>query len=344
MESEPEEKAQHELQALKLYYDTILGTLEAGVLVIDQDDIVISGNQRILKLWELNNKMEGQKLQNTEFWQRCPELKQYLEESRKDQPHSVQFECHANPATMVGVTIKPIVTESGSALLGTLLYMENVTPRVTLQRRVEDLETTAEELQSTNEELETTNEELQSTNEELETTNEELQSLNEDLETTNEELSSRTRALDEVNARYSEMMERMPWPVFLVDQKGLIYMFNSAAQKLFGFAEPSERGMKLEELPMDNRSRQAMLRRHRSAVQTQRQTTLCNLHLVTNRFDGETDAHFTPLPYDRERQDVIVMFEVQPGKAKTNTRAPRAASAKKRKKSGAVKKKRKSGR
>lgn len=102
---------------------------------------------------------------------------------------------------------------------------------------------------------------LQSTIEELETTNEELQSLNEELETTNEELSSRTRELDEVNARYSEMMERMPWPVLLVNNDTLIYMFNSAAQKLFGFAHPSEKGMKLAELLLDNTSRQSLLRR-----------------------------------------------------------------------------------
>ncbi|HEX5435373.1 MAG TPA: CheR family methyltransferase [Candidatus Angelobacter sp.] len=358
MESESNEKAQQELQALKLYYDTILGTLESGVLVIDPGDIVISGNERLLKLWDFSNKMEGQKLQNTELWQRCPELKQHLEESRKDQPHAVNFECYANPVTMVSVTIKPILTESAAAPLGTLIYMENVTPRLAMQSTVEELETTAEELQSTNEELETTNEELQSTNEELETTNEELQStneelettneelqsLNEELETTNEELSSRTRELDEVNARYSEMMERMPWPVFLVDQEGLIYMFNSASKKLFGFAEPSERGMKLEELPMDSRSRQAMLRRHQSAVQTKRQTSVRSLHLVTNRFDGKTDVHFTPLARDSGRQGMIVMFEIQPGKTKADTKNSKAASAKRRKKTAGAKKKKKSGR
>lgn len=357
MDSESKEKAQQELQALKLYYDTILGTLESGVLVLDPGDVVISGNDRILKLWELNNKMEGQKLQDTDLWERCPELKERLEESRKGQAHALHFECYANPATMVGVTIKPIAPEGGTTPLGTLIYMENVTPRVTLQSTVEELETTAEELQSTNEELETTNEELQSTNEELETTNEELQStneelettneelqsLNEELETTNEELSSRTRELDEVNARYSEMMERMPWPVFLVDQEGLIYMFNSASQKLFGFAEPSERGMKLEELPMDNRSRQALVRRHQSAVQTKRQASLRHLHLVTNRFDGETDVHFTPLARDSERQGVIVMFEVQPVKTKAETRIS-AMAQKKRKKTAGSKKKKKSGR
>jgi two-component system, chemotaxis family, CheB/CheR fusion protein len=346
MDSELKDKAQQELQSLKKYYDTVLGTLESGVLVMDSNDIVISENERVLKLWELSNKMAGQKLQNTEFWQRCPELKQHLEESRKGQPSLVHFECYATPSIMVNVTIKPILPESGgNEALGTLIYMENVTPRVTLQSTIEELETTAEELQSTNEELETTNEELQSTNEELETTNEELQStneelettneelhsLNEELETTNEELSSRTRELDEVNARYSEMMERMPWPVFLADQDGLIYMFNSAVQKLFGFAQPSERGMKLEELPMDNRSRQALLGRHRSAVQTQKQLSVRGMHLVTNRFDGATDVHFSPLSKDNEKYGVIIMFEVQEAeKQRSAARTAKKAAAKSR--------------
>jgi two-component system CheB/CheR fusion protein len=342
MESEVKDKAHQDLESLKNYYDALLGTLDSGVLALDSSDIVIGENDKVLKLWEISNKMTGQKLQNTEFWQKCTELKQRLEESRKEQPSSVEFDCYANPSTMVNVTIKPVLSESGNEALGTLIYMENVTPRVTLQSTFEELETTAEELQSTNEELETTNEELQSTNEELETTNEELQStneelettneelqsLNEELETTNEELSSRTRELDEVNARYSEMMERMPWPVFLVDGEGLVYMFNSAAQKLFGFAEPSERGMKLEELPMDNRSRQALLRRHQAAVQTQKQSILRNQHLVTNRFDGESDIHFTPLSRDSQKHGVIVMFEVQlQGKGKPETRTAKKPAA-----------------
>ena len=354
MDSESNDKTQQELRSLKAYYDTVLGTLEAGVLVLDSNDTIISDNEKVLRLWDLSNKITGQKLQDTELWQRCPELKQHLDESRKGQPHSVDFECYANPATMVKVTIRPILAEPGAELLlGTLIYMENATPRVTLQSTIEELETTGEELQSTNEELETTNEELQSTNEELETTNEELQStneelkttneelqsLNEELETTNEELSLRSRELDDVNARYSEMMERMPWPVFLVDQGGLIYMFNSAAQRLFGFAEPSERGMRLEELPMDSRSRQAMMRRHKSAVQTQKQSSVRGLKLVTNRFEGLADVHFSPLSRANEKHGVIMMFEVeQQGQGKQDGNAAKKLPVKSRNKNKAKKK------
>ena len=348
MEADLKDKSRQELERLRLYYDTVLSTLEPGVLVIDAADKVITENDKILKLWEFNGKLAGQKLQETELWRRCPELKQYLDESRgAGGPKTVRFDCNATPSIVVAVTIKPIMSESGSGQVGTLIYMENVTSRMTLQSTIEELETTAEELQSanevettneelqsTNEELETTNEELQSTNEELETTNEELQSLNEELETTNEELSSRTRELDEVNARYSEMMERMPWPVLLVNDDTLIYMFNSAAQRLFGFAHPSEKGMKLQELPLNNAARQAMVRRHRSVIQTRKQSHIRGAHLVTNRFDGVADVHFTPLSTETGH-GVIVMFQVdRQGKTskdgkKSTARQPAKAESKK---------------
>lgn len=324
MSPEAEEKRQ-ELERLKLFYDTILDTLEPGVLILNSGDVVITENDKVLKLWGLSARLAGRKLQETELWQRCPELQQNLEESRKSAPQTIRFECNAPSSTVLTMTIRPIMSQSGTGQVGTLIYMENVTSRVTLQNTIEELETTAEELQSTNEELETTNEELQSTNEELETTNEELQStneelettneelqsLNEELETTNEELSSRTRELDELNARYSEMMERMPWPVFLVNKDTLIYMFNSAAQKFFGFAPPSEQGMRLEQLPLDNRTRQTMLRRLRQVVQSGRESHLRGCHIVTNRFQGEADVRFTPLSAGGPGgQGVIVMFEV----------------------------------
>jgi len=325
MTADSRDDSQEKLRTLKLYSDAILSTLESGVVILDAEETVVSQNEKSQRLFELSTRMVGQKLPNTEFWQRCPELKQYLDESRAaSPPKTVHFDCYPTPSTVVTVTVKPIMGESGTSPLGTLIYMENATPRVTLQSTIEELETTAEELQSTNEELETTNEELQSTNEELETTNEELQStneelettneelqsLNEELETTNEELSSRTRELDEVNLRYSEMMERMPWPVFLVQDDALIYMFNSAAQKLFGFAKPSEKGMRIQELPLDSRTRNAMLRRHKSVVKSRRQSSIRDWHLTTNRFDGIADVHFTPLSASSPGHGVIMVFQV----------------------------------
>jgi two-component system CheB/CheR fusion protein len=334
MEPDLNENTHHDLDRLKLYYETVLATLEPGVIVLDGHDTVITDNDKVRKLWDLSDKLVGRPLQETELWRRCADLGQHLEETRVTEPKTVRFDCSAARNTAVTVTIKPILSGSIGGRVGTLIYMENVTSRVTLQSTIEELETTAEELQSTNEELETTNEELQSTNEELETTNEELQStneelettneelqsLNEELETTNEELSSRTRELDEVNARYSEMMERMPWPVLLVNDDALIYMFNSAAQKLFGFAHPSEKGMKLQELPLDNKARQAMLRRHRAVVQLGKKSNIKNFHLTTNRFNGVADVHFTPLSTETGN-GVIVMFQVdRPNKPALVTR------------------------
>ncbi|HEY2497416.1 MAG TPA: CheR family methyltransferase [Candidatus Angelobacter sp.] len=321
------ETASQELERLKLYYETVLATLEPGVLVMDANDTVITENDKILKLWKFSGKLVGQKLDQTELWKRCPELSSRMEESRAAgpgrSPTTVRFDCYSTADIVVTVTIKPILSESGAGRVGTLIYMENITSRVTLQSTIEELETTTEELQSsneelettneelqsTNEELETTNEELQSTNEELETTNEELQSLNEELETTNEELSSRTRELDEVNARYSEMMERMPWPVLLVNDDGVVYMFNSAAKKLFGFANPSEKGMRLEELPLDSTARQVILRKNRAVLLTHKESNLQDFPLTTNRFSGVADVHFTPLSTETGH-GVIVMFQI----------------------------------
>jgi PAS domain-containing protein len=135
-----------------------------------------------------------------------------------------------------------------------------------------------------------------------------LQSLNEELETTNEELTSRTRELDEVNARYSEMMERMPSPVFLVQDDGFI---NSSAQKLFGFARPSAKGMRLQELPLDSRTRRLMVRRHTAVVRSRKQSSIHNWHLATNRFEGSANVHFTPLVTSNPGQGVIVVFQVE---------------------------------
>lgn len=86
-------------------------------------------------------------------------------------------------------------------------------------------------------------------------------------------------------------------------------MFNSAAQKLFGFAHPSEKGMKLAELLLDNTSRQSLLRRHRAVIQSGKQSNIHNTHLITNRFDGVADIYFTPLSTETGH-GVIVMFQV----------------------------------
>jgi two-component system CheB/CheR fusion protein len=341
MDSNLKEKAQQELQNLKLYYDALLSTLEPGILVMDSGDTIITENDKVVKLFNLSDNLVGKNLQDTELWQRCPELEQRLQESRSGHPKTARFECSTSSSGTVAITIKPILSQSQAGQVGTLIYMENVAPRVTLQGTIgdlegtaqalqtanEELETTNEELQSTNEELETTNEELQSTNEELETTNEELQSLNEELETTNEELSARSRELDEVNARYTEMMERMPWPVFLVNEDGAIYMFNSAAQNLFGFASPSAKGMQLKELPLDGKSRQLLEERYQFVVKSHAGAELRNRWMTTNRFQGMVTVHFIPLSKGSSGHGVIVMFE----KKEAGSKRPTLPAGKKKK-------------
>jgi two-component system, chemotaxis family, CheB/CheR fusion protein len=93
-----------------------------------------------------------------------------------------------------------------------------------LQAANEELMLTQEELQATNEEFEATNEELQATNEELETNNEELQATNEELQTTNDELTARTMELHhltrestEEHFHLSELLERFPYYVMVVN-------------------------------------------------------------------------------------------------------------------------------
>ena len=97
-----------------------------------------------------------------------------------------------------------------------------------LQAANEELMLTQEELQATNEEFEATNEELQATNEELETNNEELQATNEELQTTNDELTARTmemhhltRENNEEQFHLSELLERFPYYVMVVNADDL---------------------------------------------------------------------------------------------------------------------------
>ena len=114
-----------------------------------------------------------------------------------------------------------------------------------LQAANEELMLTQEELQATNEEFEATNEELQATNEELETNNEELQATNEELQTTNDELTARTLELHSLTSsttqehfQLSELLERFPYYVMIVDARDLtILAINPGYAALLGKQE-----------------------------------------------------------------------------------------------------------
>lgn len=111
-----------------------------------------------------------------------------------------------------------------------------------LQAANEELMLTQEELQATNEEFEATNEELQATNEELETNNEELQATNEELQTTNDELTARTMELHhltrestEEQFQLTELLERFPYYVMVIDVDDLtIHAINPGYATLLG--------------------------------------------------------------------------------------------------------------
>jgi len=123
-----------------------------------------------------------------------------------------------------------------------------------LQAANEELMLTQEELQATNEEFEATNEELQASNEELETNNEELQATNEELQTTNDELTARTLELQEVMRQFrleqlqlSQLLERYPHYVMVVNGKDLtIQTVNPFYHHLIGDRNVS--GLPLNEL------------------------------------------------------------------------------------------------
>jgi len=255
---------------------------------------------------------------------RCPQLPERLEESRAARKHqTVRFE-HAltlrGERRVLAIAIKPVLMDSGERI-GTLIYTHDAEDREKLQTTVElleatgeelqsaneELESTNEELQSTNEELETTNEELQSTNEELETTNEELQSLNEELESVNEELERRTDELDHVNARYAETLERMPWPVMLVDAEKRIQFWNSAAQKLFQVDGKTAGGLHLQQLPIEGALRNSLQAHHASVLKSQKPAVLRGRLSSDSAFE----VHFKPLSQDSSRS-VLIMFNPLP--------------------------------
>jgi len=108
MAPDSRQESQQALNKLKLYSETLLSTLESGILIIDAEDTVVSQNEKVQKLFALSTRMVGQKLQHTELLQRCPELKQYVEQSRSSPAKPVHFDCYPSPNTVVTVTVKPI--------------------------------------------------------------------------------------------------------------------------------------------------------------------------------------------------------------------------------------------
>jgi two-component system CheB/CheR fusion protein len=335
-------RAREELMLLKEYYQSILETVAQSIIVLDNDGKINSANASSTHLWGLDgDPSEGVPLQDSSLVRRCPELVDKVEEA-KTRRGTVNFQCKLPNADgaerALGVRVRPVFAEDQS-LLGTIIYAEDTTPREHLESTVaelestskelqsanEELETTNEELQSTNEELETMNEELQSTNEELETTNEELQSLNEELETMNEELQVRTEEMDQLNARYVETLERMPFPVMLLNEHMKIEFWNSLAQKLFGFKEKPPVQLELEQLPVPEAARRLFKRKHQSAIE-KNGTVVVNAEPLGLRGYESANVHFTPVPQGPTR-NVLLMIERGTGSGNSKGSNNRAIAA-----------------
>jgi two-component system CheB/CheR fusion protein len=322
---------------LRLQHAALLETLESGVVILDAKDVVISQNDSASRLWGIKGTLATKPVQDTDLGSLCPDLAFHLEETRSNH-QTVSFTCSAgagNRSRTLSVTLKPMVNP-GSQRVGTVVYMEDISPREKLQTTIEELqstgeelqsaneelETTNEELQSANEELETTNEELQSTNEELETTNEELQSLNEELQTANEELGTRSKEMDELNARYAETLERMPWPVMVIGERLRIDFWNEPARALFGFHGTPAAELRLEQLPVPAKLRSRLVRRHRATLARNARSILRDEVLGGPKSRNKLNVHFMPLSGDGRPHSVLIMFEIT-GEARAEDAAPR---------------------
>ncbi len=329
--------------SLRLQHAALLETLGSGVLLLDGSHTVLSENAAARQLWNIKSPLTGKPVTDTELGSLCPDLGYHLEQSQKT-TELINFQCSAgvgSHARTLSMTLKPILNPTGERL-GTVVYMEDFSPREKLQSTIEELEATGEELQSANEELETTNEELQSANEELETTNEELQSTNEELETTNEELQSlneelqtaneelavRGTEMDEMNRRYAETLERMPWPVMVVGDKLKIEFWNSGAQQMFGFDDGPPANLRLEQLPLPPALRSRIMRRYRSALARNAGSVLRGEVLDGPKARTSMNIHFTLLAGNGPGKSVLIMFEVT---ARSSVARPQSVRARRQK-------------
>ncbi len=102
-----------------------------------------------------------------------------------------------------------------------------------VQAASEEVETLNEELQATNEELETLNEELQATVEELNTANDDLEARSVELQTLAASLEEKRRESEAARARLEAVLQPMPVPMLLVDERGGRMLANAAFERAF---------------------------------------------------------------------------------------------------------------
>jgi two-component system CheB/CheR fusion protein len=320
----PTRSHRDESEATRRQQRELLETLRVGVFVLGPDDTITQHNTSALALFALTpTNLAGKRLQDTDLITRIPDLVSHLEATRVNNDAS-RFPARikiGSEEKVLEVIIRPLVNERGQRG-GTLIYVDDQTVQEKLQMTVEELEstgeelqsaneeleTTNEELQSTNEELETTNEELQSTNEELETTNEELQSLNEELETTNQELEERTKELDQVNNVYLQTLEKIRLPVMLVNHERHIEYWNSRALRLFGFKSKPPMDLTIDQLPLSQELKSALIRRH-GVVLLKEQPIVARGQSLGMGLNSVADIHFSLIPREDKSRNVLIMFE-----------------------------------
>ena len=317
-------EASQELDSLRQQHRYLMETLRIGVIALGPDETITRNNGAALSLCGFPSaNLAGKRLADTDLLTRIPDLGNQLLAARLSH-ESLRFPTRVKVGAeekLIEITIRPFLDDKGRRS-GTFIYFEDQTAQEKLQTTVEELEstseelqsaneeleTTNEELQSTNEELETTNEELQSTNEELETTNEELQSLNEELETTNQELEERTKELDQVNSVYTQTLEKIRFPVMLVNQERHIEFWNTMALRLFGFKSKPPMDLTIDQLPLAENLKSLLIRRHR-AVLLKEQPIVARSQDLGARFNSVADIHFSVIPREDRTQNVLIMFE-----------------------------------
>ena len=152
----------------------------------------------------------------------------------------------------INLTIMIMQVEQGAPELAVITVMD-ITETVQMKRRLEavqreqadmvgELSAANKRFSAMNKELQDANEELQAANEELMLTQEELQATNEELQTTNDELSARTVELQEVMKQYrtqqlqlSQLLERFPHFVMVVNADDLtVQTINASYKQLLG--------------------------------------------------------------------------------------------------------------
>lgn len=352
------ETENREMESLRQMQRQVLETLRSAVVVLDNNDVVVSVNDAAAQIWGVRpGSLEGAALSRSPLAERYPNLvetvRKLKETGRTDPVHRHAKISIDGEERSLEITVRPLQDPDGTAA-GVLIHADDATMQAKLRSTVEELETTAEELhssneelettneelQSTNEELETTNEELQSTNEELETTNEELHSLNEELETTNDELEQRTRELEEMSARYAETLALMPLPIIVVNDSSEVQLWNSASEKLFGIDAKGVVGLKLKQLPFSQRLRQTLVKRHEGVVRTQQGSSVRGMHVNGESFTGTVDLRFTAIPGTAGRGVLVVIDPTRgsTGKRESGSRTPSKATKPGAKKKAAKKK------